>query len=365
MQSCFRFIYQSKMTLSSLVLEFDGNSSLFKEKYFPPIELDSNGEYVAGLIDFQAYNSVPNVDEYNNKLYYGHYEEKPKETKKTVLTVPQGVFPIDEFCIRITQLFQANGFKLNIHFNKKTSKFEFICDKIVNFTVKDSAANIFGFNNRKLNAEILHISDNIITLVSNKLYIDDMNKLFVSSNFNKLYIEEPEKEKFNGNVITIPTGCYEIEDINKFLSESLGAVKFILRVNKNTLKCELLCDQDVDMRANDSIGQTLGFSKKILRRNVWHTSDKIIDIIRINFLRIECDIITGSYVNNRPSHIIHAFSPKVENGYKIQETVNSVIYLPITVDSISEIALKIVDQNNRLVNFRGEKISLRIHIKKL
>lgn len=81
-------------------------------------------------------------------------------------------------------------------------------------------------------------------------------------------------------------------------------------------------------------------------------------------MSFECNLIKGSYLNEQPSHTIHEFSPIVPPGYKIIEAPHNVIYFPVTVKSIHNISLSIIDQKNRLINFRGETITLRLHIKK-
>lgn len=54
----------------------------------------------------------------------------------------------------------------------------------------------------------------------------------------------------------------------------------------------------------------------------------------------------------------------MESGYKITETPFQIIYLPVSVDEISQLALSVVDQDNKLIDFRKEQILIRIHLKK-
>ena len=64
-------------------------------------------------------------------------------------------------------------------------------------------------------------------------------------------------------------------------------------------------------------------------------------------------------------HVIHKFFLVVPPGYSIVEKPSEVIYLPINTKEINEIILKITDQNGNLVNFRGEVITIRLHLQKL
>ena len=53
----------------SLTLSLSGTSSVLKAQYFPPIELSRNKSYVLGLVELLSLNSIPNIDEGNNRFY--------------------------------------------------------------------------------------------------------------------------------------------------------------------------------------------------------------------------------------------------------------------------------------------------------
>ena len=57
--------------------------------------------------------------------------------------------------------------------------------------------------------------------------------------------------------------------------------------------------------------------------------------------------------------MIHELFLDLPPGYKIIEISSQVIYLPVTVKSIDYLHLHIFDQKGDLVNFRGEKITIR------
>lgn len=169
------------------------------------------------------------------------------------------------------------------------------------------------------------------------------------------------------SVITIPIGTYEVEDLARYLKkrfEQIG-VKFELFANKNTLKCEIVCGRAIDFSRPNSIGALLGFRNKRLEANNIHVSDLPANILKVNVVRVECDLIKGAYINNTPTHTIHEFSPRVPPGYKISEVPNKIIYFPVTARSISSLNISLVDQDSNLIDFRGETITIRIHIKKI
>ena len=227
------------MESSSLTLTLSGNSSTLEAYYFPPIELSPNKKYELGLIQLSTFNSIPNIDNHNNRIVVG--------------------------------------------------------------------------------------SQNI----------------------------------------TLPTGSYEISDIEDYIKKALTAngVSFTLKPNNNTLKSIIQSNQTVDLRVENSIHKILGFPKELLEANVIHTSSSNVQILKINTLRVECNITTGAYINNKSVHTIHEFFPVVPPGYRIVEIPKSVIYLPVNVQSINYLQLKIVDQDNDVVNFRNETITIRLHLK--
>ena len=225
----------------AVTLTFSGTTSILTCEYFPPIELPNKYDYECGLVDFQTYNSIPNVDITNN---------------------------------------------------------------------------------------LFHVNDHIIE---------------------------------------IPTGSYEIEDIISFIQKALEDINKNIKVkiwaNNNTLKVMIISNVGIDFNKQRSIGSLLGFSQKILDANVVHMSDLPVNITKVNVIRVECNIITGSYINGKHAHTLHEFSPSVGPGYKIVEVPRNVIYLPVNVKRISSITLRLVDQTDNIINFQGETITIRLHLK--
>ena len=68
-------------------------------------------------------------------------------------------------------------------------------------------------------------------------------------------------------------------------------------------------------------------------------------------------------MNNSPAHILYEFALDVPSGYKLDVIPKSLIYLPVNVKEITSLTVWIVDQEGRLINFRGEEITLRLHLR--
>lgn len=176
--------------------------------------------------------------------------------------------------------------------------------------------------------------------------------------------------------IVIPTGSYEIGDIEDYIRRQLlpKTIKeedydqhFILKPNNNTLKCEIWCKEYIiDLTAPDSIGRILGFSKRKLAHDKIHQSDLKVDIVKVRTININCNITTGAYFNDTPSHTLYSFTVNVDPGFAIDEIPRNIIYLPIiNKQDISNITLFILDQNFKPVNFQNEEVQINLELKKI
>lgn len=223
---------------------------------------------------------------------------------------------------------------------------------------------IFAFTGNSSILESIYFPP--IELSSGKSYVLGLVDLYtynsipnIHENCNKFYVGE--------EVIVIPDGSFEIDAIEKYLQKVVleKNINLSLKANNNTLRCEILCSEEINFDKKDSIHQLLGFTNKKLEANKIHLSDQPINIIKVNAIRIECSIIDGAYINGQKVCTIHEFFPSVPPGFKIIELPKKVIYLPVRTKIISHIQLRILDQNGDLVNFRGENISIRLHLKSL
>lgn len=167
--------------------------------------------------------------------------------------------------------------------------------------------------------------------------------------------------------VEIKTGAYEITDINRELIQLLGKDAIELKANNNNLHSEIKCKYILDFSKVKSIGSLLGFppSTPVLEANIFHTSPLTVNINKINVINITCNIVQGAYKDGSNGHILHSFYPTVSPGFKIVEHPQNLIYLPLNTSHISDIELNVLDQNGDFVDFRGELITLRLHIRQV
>lgn len=139
-----------------------GKGNVLEYQYYPPIELKENQKYGLGLIGFYSFNTIPNVNETNNKLYYGDGK---------VLVVPKGTYEVDEIHRYIedylsNQADNGENHRFTLKANNNTLKCEITSDYKIDFTPDDSLGSLLGFSrNRILEPHVLHQSDLSVQIV--------------------------------------------------------------------------------------------------------------------------------------------------------------------------------------------------------
>lgn len=186
------------------------------------------------------------------------------------------------------------------------------------------------------------------------------------------FIQSVNGKKSKEKTISLPTGAYEALEILTYLKEQLAVDKITLtyEISAITSKVRITFDKEIEWLGG-LVLNILGFQnndkskKKIFKSKVGYWSDQIVKITNIDVIRIECDIVSGSYINGKHCNTIHQFSHcKNLVGYKFIEQPIHIIYLPIKQNRLQSIQISIVDQDDNLIDFRGEQISCRIHIRK-
>lgn len=165
----------------------------------------------------------------------------------------------------------------------------------------------------------------------------------------------------------IPAGAYEAAEILNLIKSQFASkgLNFEYKIDQNTLKASVKCEVEID-RSSKIFTEVFGFKlSENLKPGVWHHASGIIKIFSQDVIRVKCNIVSGSFKEGKPSHVIHEFATnKVDVGYKIIEQPKNLIYLPVNTRRINYIELSLVDQYNDPIDFRGENITCRIHIKK-
>ena len=194
--------------------------------------------------------------------------------------------------------------------------------------------------------------------------IDDTNNVFVySPDQGTTWVK-----------IKIPTGSYEIDDLNNTIHlemekqghyDEVSNEYFInIFANSNTLKSVLIIESgyQVDFNQQNNLSKVLGFTGTKYDEG-FHDSENVVNILTINSILVNIDIIGGSYVNGTTKNTIYSFFPKVSPGYKIIESPVNLVYLPLLIDTIGNLYMSITDQDDNLLNLRNGKLTVRFHIR--
>ncbi|XP_050535037.1 uncharacterized protein LOC126902058 [Daktulosphaira vitifoliae] len=166
--------------------------------------------------------------------------------------------------------------------------------------------------------------------------------------------------------IIIPTGSYELSQIENFLvnaTSELG-ITFELKTNLITLKCEMQCDRHIDLSKLDSIAGLLGFGKKIYMADYKHVSEYVVNIMNVNSIKVHCNLVSGSFDNGLPSHTLHEFFMNVPPGFHLSEVIANPVYYPLNTTFINQLRVTLKDQDGKLIDLRGEPLSVRLHLKR-
>lgn len=177
----------------------------------------------------------------------------------------------------------------------------------------------------------------------------------------------------NWSTITIPTGSYDIEDINDVIQREMKAnghwdaaneeYYVSISANPNTLKAILNVENNyqVNFKHGNSLRKLLGFGSKIYSAS--QESERVVDILSINSILVNTNITSGSYVNGTNKPTIYSFFPNVSPGHKIVEHPKNLIYLPISLHVIHSLQVTLTDQNFDILDLRGENVTIRFHIR--
>lgn len=204
------------------------------------------------------------------------------------------------------------------------------------------------------------------------------NTIFnITEDNNTLHIFNPDRFESNSTkpvedvdrskLVTITPGYYELDDIiekiesNDDVRHSATVIKF----SKYTFQIKISSEWIIDFSPKNSIGKLLGFSKQIIYPNVTARSDLPVDIFSINSIKIHCNLIRSNVEDfKRNVNILYDFPLDCSKvGTKIIKEVNPICYYMVNTDTIYDLVITITDQDNKLIDFRGELLNLTLHFR--
>ena len=111
-----------------------------------------------------------------------------------------------------------------------------------------------------------------------------------------------------------------------------------ISANASTLKTvvELKNNYQVDFSIDSSLRIVLGFNEPFTPVN-YQESENVVNIMNVNSILDNIDVITRSYVNRKMQPMIYCFFLILSPGYKIVEEPAHLKYLPVTLDTITNL----------------------------
>lgn len=207
-----------------------------------------------------------------------------------------------------------------------------------------------------------------------------LNKKFEIALLNlETYYSIPNIEKSNNqfhyshdggttwNTIELPEGSYGIDDINdaiQFAMKRNGHNDTItISANTSTLKAVLMLENNyqVDFNHENTLASVLGFEKRVYSEP-YQESENIVNIMNVNSILVKINIIGNSYVKGATGPVIYSFFPNVNPGHKIIQEPHNLVFLPVIMDTIDNLHVTLTDQNGKLLNLRGEEVTIRFKL---
>ena len=173
--------------------------------------------------------------------------------------------------------------------------------------------------------------------------------------------------------IELTPGAYEIKNINDSIKrndKTKDNIEFQADIPTGRVLMKLKNDYKVDLNHEKSFRNLLGFEPKIYaEKSNLSENYACINAGRL-LINVKCDCINSGYVNNgnllEIRNILFSIPTyTVQPGYKILETPNKPEYLRINKSQLSEINLRVVDENDLPYDFKGDDIVIKLHIKQV
>jgi hypothetical protein len=196
------------------------------------------------------------------------------------------------------------------------------------------------------------------------------NTVYNVTSENNTIILIQKKEKKNGSIlnifhhVSVTPGFYELDEIINHLHRLPIFIQSSTYVDiiKQTLKIRIKSVWDIDFTTKNSIGQILGFSKKVIPANTEAFSDLPVNVFSINTVKIHCNLIRSNIEDlKRNRSILYEFPLDTNKiGSKVIKESNPICYFDVNTDVIYELVVRITDQSNKLINFNDEEINLTL-----
>ena len=209
-------------------------------------------------------------------------------------------------------------------------------------------------------------------------FLTAYNGIFnITSKNNKFYFSKSIIDDNHFQSITITQVSYEIESLNDEIKRiiidegyfTLEEYPFSIKPNFSTLGSIIEISNEesaISFKPDDSIRDLLGVNKTTIYEK-YNLSPNPVDIISFDNIFIETNIAQGMIFKQQKIGILHNFTMTVNPGYKYVERFEGGTswYMLQTNDFISSINFKLKNENNEIVSFNGQSVTVKLSIKEI
>ena len=195
------------------------------------------------------------------------------------------------------------------------------------------------------------------------------------NNLGNISNDNNELRYFSGSwkVIHFAPGGYEIADLNETIQLNVPGELIQVLPHKPTGRVILHLKSGirVDFTHAKSFRTILGFESKVYTAAYNMAENRARINVDRSLINIKSNLVNGGMLTTDDNMIdtqnilfsIPTFT--VPSNYRIIETPAKPEYLRITSSIISEVCLRIVDERDKLYDFKGETIVIKLHIKQV
>ena len=312
-------------------LEFKMNTSQKDFQFDEPLIL--SGEWMMGVTNLEVYNTVYNINQFNNTF---RIEIDPNIIHE-ILEIK--LKPINELIEHKNYLSHSEILNKLKHLLKGM---QFCDDDYIEF--EEKVLNEFNLTQQEINS--LNI---------------------------KCTATQSSKDYYN---VIIPPGIYEFIELSNCIQQLVQNVdekfnkiysqteKTIFKIEPNTINmhCKLTTNRAIEF--NSKLNEVLGFTEMYYKAGE-HVSEKVINIMPINKIHLKCNCIDGSIVNGLREPILFTFSLDKAPGFKIFKEPKIILYKKLNTDKLSHIKFYLEDDSRNPVSFQGETLTFTIQLIKI
>lgn len=179
--------------------------------------------------------------------------------------------------------------------------------------------------------------------------------------------------------VRIPSGYYTFNQLSAYIENASSEHGHTLRLklDKTTMKTTIMTGDvkiciEVRPEHTDGLAPSLGFENGFYCKMEEYSSANAANLWNFTTIRLDCDLISGSYHNGNITHAIYEldlseidYDSIDKVGYKIVMRPTHPIYLPINRHRINSINITAFDLTGERLKFKhNERLHCRIHIKK-